>query len=224
MRFEPLVCVIAAVAIIAPTQAAGPRDLLTQAAFQATSKPQAQALVMQSIGQSQAILATRPNDREGLLQSALGIGYRATLTKKPADAKTSRKLIEALVASNPHDPEFQLAIGGWHLDCIAAGFLAAAVLGCKKDVGLDGINKAVANGGDRAFFKGMAAMMRIRLDRGDVAASLALAQQAAAAPAPTALDRIAQRDAVAMLIPLRAGDGRAAAALARKLLPFGHLA
>ncbi|NIJ08656.1 hypothetical protein FHS31_002277 [Sphingomonas vulcanisoli] len=223
MRFEPLVCVIAAAAIMSPVQAVTPRDLLTQAAFQATDKRQALALVTQAVDQSQAILATRPNDHEGLLQNAMSIGYRATLTKKPADAKSSRKMFESLVASNPRDPEFQLAIGGWHLDCVAAGFLATTVLGCNKDLGLDGIGKAVSYGGNRAFFKGMAAMMRIRLDRDAVAASLALAQAAAAAPTPTALDRIAKHDAELMLVPLRAGDGKAASALAKKLLPFGRL-
>ena len=223
MRSVSLVCVIAAAAIAAPGQAATPRDLLTQAAFQSTSKPQALGYVTQAVSQSEAILATRPNDREGLLQHAMSIGYRATLTKKPADAKASRKMFEALVASNPRDAEFQLAIGGWHLDCVAAGVLAATVLGCKKDIGLDGINRAVASGGDRAFFKGIAAMMRIRLDRDDLAPALALAQQAAVAPAPTNLDRIAKRAAEAMLVPLRAGDGKAAAALARRLLPFGRL-
>jgi len=65
--------------------------------------------------------------------------------------------------------------------------------------------------------------MRIRLDPEDIGTALTLASAAAAAPAPTDLDRIAKRDAQAMLIPLKAGDGRAAAALARKLLPFGRV-
>ncbi|WP_254601866.1 hypothetical protein [Sphingomonas bacterium] len=223
MRFEPLVCVIAAAAIVAPGQAATPRDLLTAAAFQSTDRQQALALVNQAAAQSEALLAAQRNSREGLLQHAMAIGYRAALTKKPGDARESRKMFEALVAANPRDPEFQLAIGGWHLDTIAAGFLAKTVLDARKDVGLDAVNKAVALGGDRAFFKGLAAMMRIRLDPADVDVALALAQQAAAAPAPTPLDRIVKRDAEAMLLPLRAGDGKAAAALARKLLPFGRI-
>jgi hypothetical protein len=81
----------------------------------------------------------------------------------------------------------------------------------------------VALGGGRPFFSGFAAMMRIRLNPKDVATALRLAEQAAAAPAQTALDRIAKRQAQALLIPLRAGDGRTAGLLARKLLPFGRL-
>ena len=68
-----------------------------------------------------------------------------------------------------------------------------------------------------------AALMRIRFNPKDVATARALAEQAAAAPAPTALDRIAKHQAQALLIPLRSGDGRTAALLARKLLPFGRL-
>ena len=218
-----LILTATAAAIGAAPAHAGPRDLLTTAAFQTTDKTQARALVDQALEQANAILATKPNDREGRLQSALAIGYRARLTKSPNDAKASRKLFEALVASNPRDAEFQLALGGWHLDAIAAGFLAQTVLGAKKDAGLAGIDRAVALGGDRAFFKSMAALMRIRLDSDDVATARTLAEQAAAAPTPTQIDRIGKTDAQALLVPLRAGDGDAAAKLARTLLPFGRV-
>lgn len=214
----------AAVSMIAPSAfAATPRELLTAAAFQTTDKRAALALVDAAITQADAILTANPRDREGLLQHAMGIGYRARLTHKPADARTSRKLFEALVAASPRDAEFQLAIGGWHLDTVAAGFFAAAMLGANKDAGLDGINKAVALGGDRAFFRGLAALMRIRLDPADVGTARLLAEKASASPTPTPLDRIVKREADALLIPLRAGDGKAAAALARKLLPFGRI-
>lgn len=225
MRFASPIVIAAVVSIAAApaVQGATPREMLTQAAFQATDKKAALALINGAVAGSERILAANPRDREGQLQHAMGIGYRARITKKPGDAKTSRKMFEALVASNPRDPEFQLAIGGWHLDAIAAGFLAAAFLGAKKGEGLDGIDKAVQYGGDRAFFRSFAAMMRIRLDDGDVATARTLAERAAVSPAPTPLDAIGKRDAQAMLVPLRAGDGKAAATLAKKLLPFGHI-
>lgn len=215
--------VAAAFVAAAPAVAATPRDLLVQAAFQTTEKDKALALVNQAITQAEAGLAANPRDKEDFFQRAMGIGYRAKLTRKPADAKTSRKMFEQFVAQFPRDPEAQIAIGGWHLDAIADGFLAATVLGAKKDAGLDGIDKAAALGGDRAFFRSFAAMMRIRLDPKHVAEARGLAEQAARGSTPTALDRIAKRDAEALLIPLRAGDGKAAAQLARRLLPFGRL-
>ncbi len=214
---------VAAIVAAAPAVSATPRDLLVQAAFQSTDKDQALTLVGQSIAQSEAALAANPRDKEAFFQHAIGIGYRAKLTRKPGDAKTSRRLLEQYAAQYPRDPEAQLTIGGWHLDAIADGFLAATVLGAKKDLGVAGIDKAVALGGDRAFFRSFAAMMHIRLDPKNVGVARTLAEQAARGSTPTALDRIGKRDAEQMLIPLRAGDGKAAAQLARKLLPFGRL-
>ena len=215
---------LACAAVIAPASyAATPRDLLTAAAFQTTDHAAALAQVNQALAGADQMLAANPRDREGLLDHAMAIGYRAKLTRAPGDAKLARRLFEQLVASNPRDPEFQLAIGGWHLDAVESGFLATTVLGAKRDLGLAAMDRSVTFGGDRAFFKAFAAMTRIRLDTGDLAAARALAEAAAIAPTPTPLDRIGKRDAIAMLIPLRAGDGKAAAQLARTLLPFGRL-
>jgi hypothetical protein len=219
-----LVAMTAAISFVAmPATAATPRELLTTAAFQTADKKTALTLVNAAITNSEAVLAGNPGDHEAQLGRAMGIGYRARLTRKPADAKMSRKLFEGLVAANPRDAEAQLFLGGWHLDAVAAGFLATTVLGAKREEGLDHLNRSVALGGNRAFFKGIAAMMRIRLDPADIRNARVLAEQAVAAPAPTVLDRIVKRESEAMLVPLRNNDGKAAAALARKLLPFGRI-
>jgi hypothetical protein len=216
----------AAILCAAPATAATPRELLTQAAFQQTSKDAALAEVKQAIATAEAQLATSPGNYEAQMQRAVGIGYRAKLTRNAADAKTSRHLFEGLVAANPRDPEAQLLIAGWHLDAISdlGGLLAGAMLGAKKAIGVTALDRAVAmNGRARAFFPGVAALMRIRQEPREVAAARALAEAALTLPAPTALDRIARRNADAILIPLRAGDGKAAAELAKKLLPFGRV-
>jgi hypothetical protein len=218
-----MMCGVAAIMAAAPAVAATPRELLVQSAFQTTDKNQALTLVAQAIAQADATLAANPRDKEAFFQHAMGIGYRAKLTRKPGDAKMSRKLLEQYVAQFPRDPEAQLAIGGWHLDAIADGFIATTVLGAKKDMGLSGVEKAAALGGDRSFFKGFVAMMLIRHDPKDIGPARAMAEQAARGTTPTALDRIGKHDAEALLIPLRAGDGKAAAQLARKLLPYGKL-
>lgn len=202
--------------------AATPRETLAAVAFEATDKKVALAGVEQALGAANAALAASPNDHEALLARATAIGYRAKLTRSLADAKLCRQLIEQLVAANPRDPEAQLSLAGWHLDTVDAGFLTAGVLGAKKEIGLAAADRAVALGGDRAFFKGFVAVMRIRLDPADPLAR-ALAEQATAAPAPTLLDRIAKREAAAILVPVRTGDTRAARALAHTLLPMGRL-
>src|SRR6187402_845347 len=212
-----------ALALASPATAATPRDLLTQASFQAGDKASALALIHQGLAAAEAILAANPHDKEAQMQRGVAIGDRAHLTRSPGDAKAARQIFETFLAANPHDPEAYLAIATWHLDTVDAGFLATTVLGAKKDVGLAALDKAVALSGGRPFFTGFAALMRIRFNPKDVATARQLAEQAAAAPAPTPLDRIAKHQAQALLIPLRSGDGRTAALLARKLLPFGRL-
>ena len=119
-----------------------------------------------------------------------------------------------------------MVIAGWHLDAIdqLGGFVARTILGARAQDGDDAMNRAVALGGSRPFFNGLAAMMRIRQDSRDVSGARKWAEVAAAGPAATPLDALMKRNAAAILPALRANNGKAAAALARKLLPFGGLA
>lgn len=202
-----------------------PRELLTAAAFQAPSKPRALALVGQAIVASDKILASRPADHEALLQRAIAIGYRGQLNRSRTDVKASLGMFERLAAQNPRDAEAQMVIAGWHLGAVdeLGSFLARTALGAKTQAGEAALARAVSLGGDRAFYPGLAAMMRIRSNPKDVAQARRLAEAAAAAPAPTSLDALMKRGAAALLPALRANDGKGAAAVARKLLPFGKL-
>jgi hypothetical protein len=213
----------AALTLASPLLAATPRDILTQASFLTTDKQTALALINKGLAAAEAILAANPDDKEAQMQRGVAIGDRAHLTRSPGEAKAARRIFEAFLAANPNDPEAHLAIATWHLDTVDAGFFASTMLGAKRDIGLAELDRAVALSGGRPFFTGFAALMRIRLNPGDVATARALAEQAAAAPAATPLDRIGKHQAQAILIPLRSGDGRTAALLARKLLPFGRL-
>ena len=212
-----------ALVLASPAVAASPRELLTQASFQTTDKATALKLINQGLAEAEAILARDPQDKEAQMQRGVAIGDRGHLMRSPGDAKTARHIFESFLAAYPRDPEAHLAIATWHLDTVDAGFFAAALLGGKKDIGLAELDKAVALGGGRPFFTGFAALMRIRLNPNDVASARSLAEQAAIAPAPTPLDRIAKHAAQQLLIPLRNGDGRTAALLAKKYLPFGRI-
>lgn len=219
---------VSAMVALAPAAALAdtPRELLTAAAFQASSKPKALALVGQAIAASDKILTTRPGDDEAMLQRGLAIGYRAKLTRSRTDARTSLGIFENLVAQNPRDPEARIALAGWHLDAIdqLGSVIARTALGAKSQSGETALARAVALGGDRAFYPGLAAMLHIRKNNGDVAQSRRWAEAAAAAQTPTSLDVLMKRAALAILPALRANDGKTAAKLARKLLPFGRLA
>jgi len=212
-----------ALALASPAAAASPREILTQASFLTTDKAAALKLINQGLAEAEAILARDPQDKEAQMQRGVAIGDRGHLMRSPGDAKTARHIFESFLAANPRDPEAHLAIATWHLDTVDAGFFAATLLGGKKDIGLAELDKAVALGGGRPFFTGFAALMRIRLNPNDVATARSLAEQAAIAPAPTQLDRIAKHAAQQLLIPLRNGDGRTAALLAKKYLPFGRI-
>lgn len=223
---RPLTVAIAALAC-APTAALAdtPRELLTAAAFQAPDKARALALVDQALAAADKILATKPSDHEATLQRGVAIGYRAKLTRSRGDARTSLGIFEGLAARNPRDAEAQMVIAGWHLDAIdqLGGFLARTVLGAKTQAGEAALARAVTLGGDRAFYPGLAAMMAIRKDHDDVTRARKWAEVAAAAPSPTPLDQRMKRAALAILPALRANDGKAAATLAKTLLPFGRL-
>lgn len=227
LRRPTVACMAAMVALSpAPAEADTPRELLTAAAFQTSDKDRALALIGQAIAVSERILAAQPDDHEATLQRAIAIGYRAKLTHSRSDARTSLRIFEALAARDPRDAEAQMVIAGWHLDAIAqlGGFIARTVLGAKTQAGEAALSRAVALGGQRAFYLGLAAMMQIRLDSHNVAKARKWAEAAAVAATPTPLDVLMKRNAIAILPALRDNEGKAAAALARKLLPFGKLA
>src|ERR1700761_2590760 len=164
MRFQSLAVAVAAIVVcVAPAQAVTPRDELIRAAFATHDKGQALALVNQAITDSQTILTQAPGDREAKLQQALGIGYRGQLKRSPTDAKTAHGLIESLATSDPRDPEAQIAMAGWHLTAVGdlGNFLARTLLGASRDSGYAALDKAVALGGNRAFFPAYAALIRI---------------------------------------------------------------
>ncbi|PZQ54299.1 MAG: hypothetical protein DI555_12760 [Novosphingobium pentaromativorans] len=214
-------------AVIAPAALADtPRELLTTAAFQAPDKKKALALIGQAIAESDRILVARPGDHEATLQRAIVVGYRAKLTRSRTDARASLAVFQRLAAQNPRDAEAQMVIAGWHLDAIdqLGGLVARTVLGAKAEAGEAALSRALTLGGNRAFYPGLAALMRIRKDEGEVAQARRLAETAAAAPAPTALDAQMKRAALSILPSLRANDGKSAARLSRKLLPFGKIA
>jgi hypothetical protein len=216
-------CIVAAAA--SPAIAATPRDILTQAAFATRDKATALAQLAQAEAGADAVLARTPGDREAQMSKAMVIGYRAKLNRSRGDAVEARKRFDALAAANPRDAEAQAIVAGWHIDSVSelGGFVAGAALGAKKAVGLAALDRAVALGGNRALFPGLAALLRLSLDGADPKAR-PLAEAALKGTTPTAADRVVQRSMNALLVPLRAGDAKAAQALAKQLLPFGRVA
>lgn len=196
----------------------GERDLLTQASFVDRDKAAALRRV-------QAVVTAVEGDTalEAVLMRATALGYRAKLTGSRSDLGASRKLYEALVKVAPRHAEAQLGLGAWHLGVLSkAGTLLGKMLGANRGAGNAALDRAVALGGDRAFYAGIAGLLRVKADPDDPRGRQ-LVEQAARAGTPTALDRILNRHAGTVLALLRAGRDKAAQDGAARLLPFGTI-
>jgi hypothetical protein len=226
VKFRALLLGIPLAAIAGPAAAAeSAREILMNAAFVATDKATALASIDRALKSADAVLARSPADEEARLQRALAISYRGKLTRSRSDIIASRKGFEAVLAADPRSAEANLALACWHLGGVIelGPLIAATMLGAKKAVGLKALDRSVALGGNRAFFPAVASLHRIQLDPADVAGALRLAEAAVRANAETPADRVMQKYAAALLVPLRKGNGAAAARAAKLLLPFGRI-
>lgn len=211
----------------ASAQAAGAqtaRDLLTRASFGEDSRDAALARVTEAQAAAGAALRRSPHDVEAMLMQAMALGYLAKLTGGRAEAIAARKQFEALVARDPRNADAQMALGAWHIGGVnrLGGFVGRTVLGAQKKTGFDALERSVALGGTHALYPGIAGLLHLELDPADPRGRV-LVELASRGSTSTALDRLMQRSAMAMLASLRAGNAAATKALASRLLPFGRL-
>ncbi|MFZ5705105.1 MAG: hypothetical protein ACOY5R_07545 [Pseudomonadota bacterium] len=216
---------VAGAALAGPVQAAGARDLLVEAAFRTRDRGVALERIAEAESLAGKQLLAKPGDEDARLTRAMAVGYRAKLTRSRSDALSARKSFEAIAAANPRDAEAVASVGTWHLDSVVdlGAMMAGIAIGAKKATGFGLMDRAVALGGGRALYPGLAALLRLAIDPGD-ARGRQLAEAASVATVSAPLDRIFRNAAIAILVPLKAGDGRATQKLARELLPFGRLA
>lgn len=215
---------LATVAIVSPAQAQNARDILMDAAYASPDKATAEARIGRAIAAADAALRRNPRDHEARLQRALAISYRGKLTRTRADLLAARRDFEAVVAAQPRNPEAQLALAGWHLGAVIelGPMMARTVLGARKATGIEALDRSLALGADRASIAAMASLFRIQLDHSDIAGARRLAEAATRAAGGTAFDRLMQRQAATLLVSLRKGNGKASAATAERLMPFGR--
>lgn len=208
-----------------PLRAETPRELLTQAGFVDRDRNVALARIEKAAAVAGQALSRAPNDQDAAVVQAMANGYRAKLLGNRGQAILARKQYESLVARYPRNAEAQAALGAWHVGVIAklGRFVGRAVAGAQKATGFEALDRSVALGGNRAMFAGLAGLLRLELDPKD-ARGRALLETASRAPTPTVIDGFVRRAAIAVLVPLRAGDTEATKALADKMLPFGQFA
>ncbi len=210
--------------LAAPAVAQSPREALVQASFADTDRASALAHVVAIDNAAAAVLRRAPADYEAALIEATTTGYRAKLTGSRTLAIAARRRFEALVERNPSDADAQLGLGAWHIGAVynVGRIVASAALGASRGKGFAALDRAVAEGGGRAAYAGIAGLLRLELDPDD-AKGRALAEAATRAATPTRFDRIMQHAAALVLVPLRAGDEKTVKALAARLLPFGRV-
>ncbi|WP_244501417.1 hypothetical protein [Sphingomonas gellani] len=208
----------------ATAQAETPRELLTRASFVDRDKSAALGRINTAFRAASIEVRDEPGDAEAELMQATALGYRAKLTGSRTEAVQARKQFEALVRRDPRNAEAQLALGAWHIGAVyrLGRLVGRAALGAQQPAGYAALDRAVALGGNRALFSGLAALLRLQMDPSDQRGR-ALAEDAAKAGTPTVLDRILQRAATQVLVPARAGNTDATKSLAARLLPFGQL-
>jgi tetratricopeptide (TPR) repeat protein len=214
----------AAMVICSPAQAQSARDILMDAAYASPDKASAQARIGRALAAAEAALKRDPRDHDAKLQRGLAISYRGKLTRNRGDLLAARRDLESVVAADPRNPEAQLALAGWHLGAVIelGPMMARTVLGARKATGTAALDRSLALGGDRASVAALASLFRIQLDPSDIAGARRLAEAATRASAGTAFDRLMQRQAATLLASLRKGNGKASAATAEKLMPFGR--
>lgn len=219
MRNLILAATAMTVAVVPVAAQTGTRDLLTQASFVDRDEASAMRKV-------QAVVSATDKDAsyDARVLRATALGYRAKLTGSRSDLTASRKLWDAVVSANPRDPEAQLGLGAWHIGTLSkTGALLGRVFGANRAAGNAALDRAVALGGNRAFFPAIAGLFRLKADPAD-ARGKQLIEQAANAGTVSAIDRIMKRSAGLMLGPLRAGNGAQVKATAHRLLPLGFVA
>ncbi len=201
------------------------RDILTESAFLSTDRSAALTGIKQAIAMAQKVLVRNPKDLEARLQRAVALSYRGRLKRDRSDLQEARHEFEVVIAAAPMNAEAHMALAGWHLGGVIelGPLLGKLVLGADKARGLQELDRALALGGNRAFFPAVAALHRIQLKPPDISATRRLVELALASRTPEKADQILKHQCLALLPELYLGNGKRAARKARSLLPFGQI-
>lgn len=202
------------------------RSQLAVAAYETRDKAQAVAQVERAEADFDAALAKNPNDIAAQMQKAVAIGYRAKLTKSPGLGKDAKARFEAVRAAHPDYALAWSAVGGWHAGAIATlgNFMAGTVLGAKNAEIDRNFGQALKLDPRNPSLRAIYAMSLLDLDRDNAAKAATVLTGIGSLPANDGFDALLRAQGVQLAAALKAGDTKAAQALARRLQAFGTLA
>jgi tetratricopeptide (TPR) repeat protein len=201
------------------------RSQLAVAAYETRDKAQALAQVERAEADFDAALAKNPKDRAAQMQKAVAIGYRAKLTKSPGLGKDARKRFETVRDANPDYALAWSAVGGWHAGAIATlgNFMAGTVLGAKPAEIERNFGQALKLDPNNPSLRAIYAMSLLDIDRDNAPKAATILNGIGRLPANDGFDALLRAQGVQLAAALKAGDTKAAQALARRLQAFGTI-
>jgi len=121
------------------------RSHLVIGGFQTEGEQAVQSL-HNAIDECQKAIEQDPNHVIARMSYAMALGIEGKRLTSPGLATRSKKQIEALVELYPDDPLVHGALGGWHSEVAAAGFLARVALGAKRSRARELFGKSLEQG------------------------------------------------------------------------------
>jgi hypothetical protein len=199
------------------------RSQMAVAAYETRDKAQALAQVVRAEADFDAALAKNPGDIGAQMQKAVAIGYRAKLTKSPGLGKDARARFEAVRNAHPDYALAWSAVGGWHAGAIATlgNFMASTILGAKSAEIDRNFSQALKLDPANPSLRAIYAMTLLDLDKNNAAKAAGVLGGIGALPAHDGFDALLRAQGVQLAAALKAGDAKAAQALARRLQAFG---
>jgi predicted Zn-dependent protease len=94
----------------------------------------------------QQAIEKEPNHIIARMSYAMALGFEGKRLNSPSLATKSRKQIEKILEANPENALANGALGGWHSEVAAAGFLARIALGAKRSKAKTQFSKAISTG------------------------------------------------------------------------------
>ena len=201
------------------------RAQMAVAAYETRDKAAALALVDRAEKDFDAALAKSPGDVAAQMQKAVAIGYRAKLSRSPGLGKDARARFEAVRAAHPDNGLAWSAVGGWHGGAIATlgNFLGGTMLGAKAAEIDKNFGQALKLEPANPAFRTIYAMTLLDIDKKNADRAAMLLNGVAAMPARDGFDALLRAQGAQLATALKAGDAKAAQALARRLQAFGML-
>ncbi len=198
---------------------------LAMAAYDTRDKAKALQLITAAEADFDSALAKSPANADAQLQKGVAIGYRAKLTKSPGLGKDARRRFEAVRAAHPDMALAWAAVAGWHGGAIATlgNFMAGTIMGAKAGEVDSGFGRALKLDPTNPVQRTVYAMTLLDLNDGNAGKAATVLQGIGQMPAPDAYEALLRAQGVQLAASLKAGNAKAAQALARRLQAFGGL-